>query len=160
MPIQDSLSLDTCRLIAEAVKLGYNRRAVLVLVLSWSSSTSDSSEQVQHVTGIRRQSEQEKRSASDRPCSGFTSTPADLSDMSRNLQKFTKQASAGGFTAEKLFGAIPSLVLWGGAAGAGVLLYGQGVRKLRNDVLESVPILKDYFKSTHEVPASVSDHQC
>jgi hypothetical protein len=35
-----------------------------------------------------------------------------LTTIQRNLQKFTKQVNAGGFTAEKLFGAVPSLVLW------------------------------------------------
>ncbi|CCG81222.1 protein of unknown function [Taphrina deformans PYCC 5710] len=72
----------------------------------------------------------------------------------RNLQKFTKQAHAMGYTPEKIVRASSSLILWGGAAAAGVLLYAQGVRKVRTDVLESIPFVKDYFRSTHEVPAS------
>ena len=35
-----------------------------------------------------------------------------------------------------------------------VLLYAQGVRKVRNDVLEAIPFVGDYFRSTHELPAS------
>ena len=84
----------------------------------------------------------------------------------RNLQKFSKQINAAGFTPEKVIRGSTSLMLWGGAAAAGVMyesryhllmisLYAQGVRKVRTDVLESIPFVKDYFKSTHEVPASV-----
>ncbi|BFZ53838.1 glucosyltransferase [Savitreella phatthalungensis] len=72
----------------------------------------------------------------------------------RNLNKFGKQVNLAGFTPENVFKAVPSLALWGGSAVAGVLLYTQGVKKVRNDVLESIPFISDYFKSTHEVPAS------
>lgn len=30
------------------------------------------------------------------------------------------------------------------------------MRKVRTDVLESIPFVKDYFRSAHEIPASVS----
>ena len=90
----------------------------------------------------------------------------------RNLNKFGKQVNLAGFTPENIIKAVPSLALWGGSAVAGgrlqlvisasiciltrtVLLYTQGVKKMRNDVLESIPFISDYFKSTHEIPASV-----